>query len=309
MDIRTLLTESKPFLPKRKVDSILQDSPSTSSHGAQMSESIKSDVNTSVAQSLSASMPKKVKFTLNEATSAPGPRSFTLTISPTDPPSAITATVKDFFALHNCGVSFTDQGGCILIITPDNLTDDMDVIVNQTSIADNGEKGNKKRRKTSLSSRKKTTKMEATLGREIMEEEEEEDDDDAGVGEESSSERRERVFSSDVSIDNILESSRRRLSKFSSEVYPPHPIQNNVLTLEPPTNILQSSHSTSPFLVSSQNPANDSKSSSRHTLPTSITNSRAHHRKRNLRRRRRNPTHETHRPSRHTNPLPQRRRL
>ena len=222
MDIRTLLTESKPFLPKRKVDSILQDSSSTSPHVAQMSESMKSDVNTSVAQSSSASMPKKVKFTLNEATSAPGPRSFTLTISPTDPPSAITATVKDFFALHNCGVSFTDRGGCILIITPDNLTDDMDVIVNQTSIADNGEKGNKKRRKTSLSSRKKTTKREVGVERETVEEEEEEyeDDDDEGIGEESSSERRERVFSSDVSIDNILDSSRRRLSKFSSEVSP-----------------------------------------------------------------------------------------
>src|SRR5271170_440649 len=227
MDIRTLLTESKTFLPKRKVDSILQDSSSTSPHVAQMSESMKSDVNTSVAQSSSASMPKKVKFTLNETVLAPGPRSFTLTVSPTDPPSAITATVKYFFALHNCGVSFTDQGGCILIITPDNLTDDMDVVVNQTSIADNGEKGNKKRRKTSLSSRKKTTKREVTVDREIVEEEE--DDEDEGIGEQSSSERRERVFSSDVSIDNILDSSRRRLSKFSSEVT--LHLQNNVLTI------------------------------------------------------------------------------
>jgi len=101
----------------------------------------------------------------------------------------------------------------------------MDVIVNQTSIADNGEKANNKRRKTSLSSRKRTTKRELAVGREIMEEEEEEDDDEGWIGEESSSERRERVFSSDVSIENILDSSRRRLSKFSSEVYPPTPFK------------------------------------------------------------------------------------
>jgi len=75
MDIRTLLTESKTFLPKRKVDSILQNSSLTSPHGAQMSESIKAGINTSVTQPSSASMPKKVKFMLNESVLAPGPRS------------------------------------------------------------------------------------------------------------------------------------------------------------------------------------------------------------------------------------------
>ena len=215
MDIRTLLTESKPFLPKRKVDSISpwgQPGSAASLHGAQSSESVKAQTNTSPIQTSTTGMQKKVKFTLNEAASAPGPRSFKLTISPTDPPSAITATVKDFFALHNCGVSFTDLEGCILIITPENLMDNMDVIVNQTTIADNTESKNKKRRKTSLSSRKKTAKN-ITGEKEIAEAEEE----DEGI-EEHSSERRERAFSSEVSIDNILDSSRRRRSKFSSHV-------------------------------------------------------------------------------------------
>jgi len=222
MDIRTLLTESKPFLPKRKVESISQnvslDSP-VSAHRAQMSGSVETETDMSTTRIASTSVAKRVKFTLNESAPAPGPRSFTLTISPTDPPSAITATVKDFFALHSCGVSFTDSQGCILIVTPENLTDDMDVIVNQTSIIDNGENKNKRRKKTSLSSRKKTTRK-VTVDKQIIEveeDEEEEEEEDEGI-EEHSSERKERVFSSDVSIDNILESSRRRLSKFSSEV-------------------------------------------------------------------------------------------
>lgn len=235
MDIRTLLTESKPFLPKRKVESISHggqvESP-VSHHVAQMSEFIETETGMSVAQSSSASVPKRVKFTLNESATAPGPRSFTLTISPTDPPNAITSTVKDFFALHNCGVSFTDAQGCILIVTPDNLTDDMDVIVNQTSIADNGENKSKKRRKTSLSSRKRTTKRVSVVN-EIVEMEEEDEEI-----EEYSSERRERVFSSDVSIDNILDSSRRRLAKFSSEVTHNPSYKSHSNRIESPTHPL-----------------------------------------------------------------------
>lgn len=207
MDIRTLLTETKPFLPKRKADSFEQDSaPSEMSTPEPLPSTISSS---SGYTAPAATTSKTVKFTLNYTS-----RSLNLTISPTDPPSAITSTVKDFFALHNCGVSFTDLKGCILIITPDNLLDDMEVLVNQIGPLEEGNTNHmKKRRKSILSARKKTTKK-FIVEKEIVEEEEEEDD--SGIKEHR--EKKERTFSSDVSIDNILDSSRRRLTKFSSQV-------------------------------------------------------------------------------------------
>lgn len=204
MDIRTLLTETKPFPPKRKADSFAQESSSVSSSTA-FSSSMDNSSNAAVAPAENQS--KNVKFTLDKSS-----RSLSLTISPTDPPSAITSTVKDFFALHNCGVSFTDTSGNILIITPNNLTDDMEVMVNQTSGVTEDTNQLKKKRKSMLSSRKKTMKK-TIVEKEIVEEQ-----DDST---ETQTETRERIFSSDVSIDNILYSSRRRLSKFSSQA-PPH---------------------------------------------------------------------------------------
>jgi hypothetical protein len=215
MDIRTLLTETKPFPQKRKADALspvrLPDSaPSTSMEAPSLKRSVTIPSYSYIPPpSSSTNEAKKVTFTLGDSISSPGPRSFNLTISPTDPPNAITSTVKDFFALHNCGVSFTDEHGCILIITPNNLTDDMEVIVNQTSLAD-GENKHKKRRKPTLSSRKKSRKVN-------MEKDIPETDVEISDSHELH-ERKEKSFSSDVSIENILDSSRRRLSKFSSEV-------------------------------------------------------------------------------------------
>jgi hypothetical protein len=204
MDIRTLLTETKPFPPKRKADSPRQELTPSSSLPV-FSSSMDNSSKTSVAPAANHS--KNVKFTLSNSS-----RSLNLTVSPTDPPSAITSTVKDFFALHNCGVSFTDTNGNILIITPNNLTDNMEVIVNQTSGVTEDANQVKKKRKSMLSSRKKTTKK-IIVEKEIMEEQDDE----------TQKEKRERIFSSDVSIDNILNSSRRRLSKFSSQVSPKQP--------------------------------------------------------------------------------------
>jgi hypothetical protein len=59
------------------------------------------------------------------------------------------------------------------------------------------------------------------------------DDNTAIEQEEHCHEKRERIFSSDVSIDNILDSSRRRLTKFSSQVFPP---KYRNLTPESPIN-------------------------------------------------------------------------
>ena len=219
MDIRTLLSETKSFPhQKRKVSSLSPVSvPSTPPQSGianlPLSTSPKDSVTDStmaLAQMQLAAV-KRVKFTLNWSAS-PDPQSFVLTISPSDPPNAITSTVKDFFALHSCGVSFTDTNGCILIITPENLTDDMEVIVNQTSLGD-GENTHKKRRKSALSSRKKARKI--SIEKEIQEVEIEED----GTEKMELLEKREKILSSDVSIENILDSSRRKLPKFSSEVY------------------------------------------------------------------------------------------
>jgi hypothetical protein len=213
MDIRTLLTETKPFLPKRKADSFDQDSVPSETSTIELSPSTISSSSRYTAPP--TTMSKNVKFTLNDTS-----RSLNLTISPTDPPSAITSTVKDFFALHNCGVSFTDLKGCILIITPDNLLNGMEVIVNQIGLVEGDNTHRiKKRRKSMLSSRKKSVKkviVENEIVEEEEEEEEEEGENDSGV--EEHREKKERIFSSDVSIDNILNSSRRRLTKFSSQV-------------------------------------------------------------------------------------------
>lgn len=208
MDIRTLLTETKSFPSKRKADSLWWSIRSESSIAEPFSPTSigTNSLNEYVAPT--TNMPKNVKFTLNDST-----RSLNLTVSPNDPPSAITATVKDFFALHNSGVSFTDSKGCILIITPDNLTDNMEVIVNQTGLIVGENSTIKKRRKSTLSSRKKSKKL--VVEKKIVEEEE----DDIGIKEHH--EKSERIFSSDVSIDNILYSSRRRPTKFSSQVHSP----------------------------------------------------------------------------------------
>lgn len=210
MDIRTLLTETKSFPPKRKSESLgdtpLLSEPPNSSH---------------IYVTVSTNMSKNVKFTLNNTS-----QSLNLTISPTDPPSAITSTVKDFFALHSCGVSFTDCKGNVLIITPENLVDDMEVLVNQVGVeGENGVVGNnKKKRKSTLSSRKNSGKK-VTMEKDIVKKGEEQEG--VVVMEKEQAEKRERAFSSDVSIDNILDSSRRRLTKFSSQVQVPETVVTN----------------------------------------------------------------------------------
>lgn len=218
MDIRTLLTETKPITLKRKVASV---SPAPSSY---MSVPL-SDGKTPAAASprgnyaiknpydeiSSSNEVKKVRFTLKDFDSP----SLDLTVSPTDPPNAITSTVKDFFALHNSGVSFTDAHGRILIITPGNLSNGMEVFVNQTLI-DEGESKHRKRRKSGLSSRKRARKV--SIESEILEVEVEEDAIET-VEPSEKREKAERIRSSDVSVENIIfDTSRRRLNKFSSEV-------------------------------------------------------------------------------------------
>jgi hypothetical protein len=242
MDIRTLLTETKAFPPRRKTSiSPILVPHDLNSKSSSTTDSSSPQLGPQQSPTTPVVAPKKVKFTLN-SDDVGGVLSFVLSISPSDPPNAITSTVKDFFALHNCGISFTDKSGCILIVTPDNLTDDMEVIVNQTNIvtqtgivnqADIGEgiaeAKRKKRRKSVLSSRKKTRRM--SIDSDLHEVENEEDEEDGErmetdhheteYHETEYQEKRERVLSSDVSIDNILEySSRRRLTKFSSEVHP-----------------------------------------------------------------------------------------
>lgn len=219
MDIRTLLTETKSFThQKRKLASlspnpVLFTPPQSTLPNIQSPPSAIDNIpNRDMALTqMQHTGVKRVKFTLN-CSASPDPQSFVLTIHPTDPPNAITSTVKDFFALHGCGVSFTDTNGCILVITSDNLTDDMEVIVNQTSLGD-GDNKHKKRRKTSLSSRKKARKL--SVEQEILEVEIEED----GSQDMDFHEKKEKILSSDVSVENILDSSRRKLSKFSSEVH------------------------------------------------------------------------------------------
>jgi hypothetical protein len=218
MDIRTLLTETKPISLKRKVAPL---SPAPTLHLPIPSNHTKSPAATPTVDNTAMKSPfgtvvssnevKKVRFTLSGMNSP----SLDLTVSPSDPPNAITSTVKDFFALHNCGVSFTDAEGRILIVTPNNLANGMEVFVNQT-LLDDGENKHRKRRKSGLSSRKRARKL--NVESEILEVEVEEDVIDKA----DHSEKRdkiERILSSEVSVENIIfDSSRRRLSKFSSEV-------------------------------------------------------------------------------------------
>ena len=161
-----------------------------------------------------------------------------LTISSTDAPGAITSTVKDFFALHDRGVSFTDTTGAILIITPDNVMDGMEIVVRQTGFVppDVAEKGGgagagvapdagagRKRRRGTLSMRKKSRKGDGLQqgGEDVVGGEEDGGKEECnGDGTFSfPGDNKERIFSSDVSIDNIIfNSTRRRLTKFSSQV-------------------------------------------------------------------------------------------
>ena len=217
MDIRTLLTETKSFAPKRKADSFPQD---FLSRGARTFSHLAEDE----PPSSPMNRLKTVKFTLDQSS-----RSLSLTISPHDPPSAITSTVKDFFALHNCGVSFTDAKGSILIVTPDNLTDEMEVIVNQTGLVglkdDNKNNVNKKRRKSTLSSRKRSKKVLAE--KQIVEEEREEDDyifrkesherkrDNVNeASRDKENEKRERTFSPEILLTGTPLSKANKLMNF-----------------------------------------------------------------------------------------------
>ena len=163
-----------------------------------------------------------------------------LTISSTDAPGAITSTVKDFFALHDRGVSFTDTTGAILIITPDNVMDGMEIVVRQTGFVppDVAEKGagagagvgagagaGRKRRRGTLSVRKKSRRGDELLqGGEGAVGGEEDGGNDECNGDGTllfPGDNKERIYSSDVSIDNIIfDSTRRRLTKFSSQVRP-----------------------------------------------------------------------------------------
>lgn len=200
-----------------------------------------------VHQGFLAPATKTIKFTLD---GAPG-TSMTLSISPNDAPSAITSTVKDFFALNERGVSFVDSTGAILIITPANVTDGMEIVVRQTGFvvplepSKSGVEGDavggtgvgRKRRKGTLSLRKKSRRMDERgdfeAGMEVSVEEEEggyQVDNDGFL---FPGEKRERNFSSDVSIDNILDSTRRRLTKFSSQVSTSPLTLPNPLSLSP----------------------------------------------------------------------------
>ena len=194
MDIRTLLTETKPFPPKRKAESIGDSSLSTTD----FSSPTKTEPNSSKENVMrQVNMSKNVKFTLNNSS-----QSLNLNISPTDPPSAITSTVKDFFALHNRGISFTNSEGCILIITPDNLTDNMEIIVNQTGghvDADTNNDPIKKKRKSSLSLRKKSLAKRVVDETNTVENNET-DDTTATEDEEHRNERKERIFSAKVIV-------------------------------------------------------------------------------------------------------------
>lgn len=214
MDIRTLLTETKSFPAKRKSAS-LSPSPSFQTKSQSRSASISSPVSAISPSSNQSISPyptmKRVKFTLTDV-DFESPSSLELNISPFDPPIAITSTVKDFFALYDTGVSFTDSDGSILIITPDNLLHNMEVYVNRVPSAESAQR-NKKKRKSVLSSRKRSRRL--SLEKDIQEVDIEEDD----VQKSEESERKEKTLSAEVSIDNILDSSRRRLAKFSSEVH------------------------------------------------------------------------------------------
>jgi hypothetical protein len=206
MDIRAMLTENKAVSMKRKAEEEFSSGCATTTNGDS------GVIGHGQTEGEASARPgKRVKFVLRERPSAP----LDLAVSARDPSAAITSTVKDFFDLHDCGVSFTDVSGTVLIVTPENLRDGMVVLVNRLPSAE----GKKRRRKTMLSVRKRTRKMSG-------EKESDDEDEDEELNGLDLHERRERNLSSDVSIDNILDSSRRRLLKFSSQV----PRENFMLT-------------------------------------------------------------------------------
>jgi hypothetical protein len=219
MDIRTLLTESKPVPTRRKSTLLSPTSNSTDPFNSpdSLTNSTKSPMEETFPEDIppinssTATHVKKVTFTLNS--DEWHPPSYDISISPNDTLQAIVATVRELFALHNCGIAFTDVNGTILIITPANLKDGMQIMVNQTIKKDDDEDAhkNKKRKKSVLSaSRKKVNKVNMEKEDELEAAEQEEKDEE---------ERRERILSSEVSIDNIImDSSRRRTAKFSSAV-------------------------------------------------------------------------------------------
>jgi len=227
MSISTLLVDNGPIPQKRKADSLLEESsqrnaPSTFSSFTNIRATQTTDsqhMNPSPGAPCNKTL-KKVKFTLDRRVSFSARRSFEVNVSPTDQPSAITSTVKDYFGLHNCGVSFTDCDGAILIVSPDNLVDGMEVIVSQTDVPFDEESNLKKKRKSTLSSRKKTRRV--TTEEEVVDEEEEVEEtiEETKVSPwlPAADASEKKSFSADVSIDNILDSSRRRPSKFSSDV-------------------------------------------------------------------------------------------
>jgi hypothetical protein len=216
MDLRNLLTENKSVSMKRKAEEEFLSGCATSENGENGHRGKTGEVGSVVC----AATAKRVMFVLGDRRE----QTLQLGVSAHDPSGAITSTVKDFFDLHDCGVSFTDVLGSVLIITAENLVDGMIVLVNRLPSAE----GKKKRRKTMLSARKKSRKIDG-------EKESDEEDDEDELNGHDSHERRDRNLSSEVSIDNILDSSRRRLSKFSSQVSP----DNSFTNLESPIDSLR----------------------------------------------------------------------
>jgi hypothetical protein len=214
MDIRTLLTETKHFPTAKRKSASLSPSAVLIEKPGSPSDTYSSPVSmTSTTSKETPIMPatKKVKFTLIDE-DVDSQISLVLNVSPTDPSAAITGTVKDFFALHESGVSFTDKDGSVLIITPENLSNGMEVYVNRVQRAETAHP-NKKKKKSILNSRKKALKLHLEKDTEEVENE-----DDETSNSPETDERKEKILSSEVSIANILVSSRRKLSKFSSEV-------------------------------------------------------------------------------------------
>ena len=134
-----------------------------------------------------------------------------LPISNSDPASAITTMVREFFGLHRCGISFQDTQGRMLIITPMNLVDQMEVNVCKISSSYESSEAHS-RRSSATSSTYDMPSDDLTVRSSDIKHL-----DIPSVSNLNKFPDTPAYLSADVSLDNVVEGSRRKRFRMYSD--------------------------------------------------------------------------------------------
>ena len=193
--------------------------PSTTAQEAPLSSHDK------LQQNVSSSSPSKKTIIFRHGGGEP----LLLPISNSDPASAITTTVREFFGLHRCGISFQDTQGRMLIITPMNLVDEMEVNVCKISSSHESSTAHSRRSSATSSAYDMASDDLTVRSTDIKHL------DIPSVSYLNKFPDTPAYLSADVSLDNVVEGSRRKRARMYSD-------SNSLSTVGSSSTAVQSNH-------------------------------------------------------------------